>query len=231
VGSPVGNDLGGLETVLTLGEIAVLLKPYVRQLSDGSAGGRANEAVALAEVDWQGVYEKLEVYLHLILKWNARMNLTAIREPEQIVRRHFGESLFAGGYLGRCRTLLDFGSGAGFPGVPMQLMRPDVRVTLAESQGKKAAFLREAVRMLALPSEIWGGRVGEMPAERQFDAVAMRAVDRMGDAVSEGMMRARGRMLILVRLGEYPAFGESFARVETVRLPESDSGILLIAER
>src|SRR5271163_2621037 len=80
----------------------------------------------------EGLYEQLGAYLELLLKWNARTNLTAIREPAEMVRRHFGESLFAARHLPECQTLLDFGSGAGFPGVPMQLWRPGLAVTLAE---------------------------------------------------------------------------------------------------
>src|ERR1700686_1797783 len=88
---------------------------------------------------------QLSLYLDLLLKWNARTNLTAIRDPEEIVRRHFGESLFAARRLALSEiapvaiTLLDFGSGAGFPGLPIALLRPAVQVTLAESQNKKAA--------------------------------------------------------------------------------------------
>src|SRR5437762_12857626 len=106
---------------------------------------------------------QLSSYLDLLLKWNARTNLTAIRDPEEIVRRHFGESLFAAGHLpvedlgvsgpdSGPITLLDLGSGAGFPGLPIALLCPGVQVTLAESQNKKAAFLREFVRTLSLPN-------------------------------------------------------------------------------
>ncbi len=99
---------------------------------------------------------QLGVYLDLLLHWNDRTNLTAIRDPEEMVSRHFGESLFAGLLLKRRlhaeATVLDFGSGAGFPGVPIQLLNPKFRVTLAESQGKKAAFLREVVRVLGCGS-------------------------------------------------------------------------------
>src|SRR3979490_2916864 len=85
---------------------------------------------------------QLSTYLDLLLKWNARTNLTAIRDPEEIVRRHFGESLFAAQHLDAgTTTLLDFGSGAGFPGLPIALLCPDIQVTLAESQNKKATFL------------------------------------------------------------------------------------------
>lgn len=120
---------------------------------------------------------QLSTYLDLLLKWNARTNLTAIRDPEEIVRRHFGESLFVAMHLPTCTTLLDLGSGAGFPGLPIQLARPDLRVTLAESQNKKASFLREAVRSLGLSTEVWADRVENMREDRRFDVVALRAVD------------------------------------------------------
>ena len=120
----------------------------------------------------------LSAYLDLLIKWNARTNLTAIRDPGEIVRLHFGESLFTARYLpDSAQTLLDLGSGAGFPGLPIQLARPKLRVTLAESQGKKASFLREVVRTLGLPTEVWSGRVEALPAARLFDVVALRAVD------------------------------------------------------
>jgi 16S rRNA (guanine527-N7)-methyltransferase len=127
--------------------------------------------------------EQFEAYLVLIVKWNVRINLTAVRKPEQIVRRHFFESIFAAGQIPKkVKTLLDFGSGAGFPGIPIAICRPEIGVTLAESQGKKAAFLREAVRTLELKAEVWAGRVEEMAAERVFDAVTLRAVDKMAQA-------------------------------------------------
>src|ERR1700730_17812366 len=99
---------------------------------------------------------QLSTYLDLPLKWNARTNLTAIRDPEEIVRRHFGESLFAARHLDPATpgfgagALLDVGSGAGFPGIPIALLRPGIQVTLAESQSKKSSFLREAIRTLNL---------------------------------------------------------------------------------
>ncbi len=174
------------------------------------------------------LYEQLSVYLDLLVKWNARTNLTAIREPEEMVRRHFGESLFSGVQIakrvGKDASLLDFGSGAGFPGLPIQLLLPTLRVTLAESQGKKASFLREAVRTLGLSTEVWPGRVEAMPeiagVPRQFDVVALRAVDNMEQALAEARRRVKpgGWLVALTTTAENAA--------ESVRLPGDAPGWL-----
>src|SRR5260370_36857228 len=76
----------------------------------------------------------LSTYLDLLLKWNSRTNLTAIRDPEEIVPRHFGESLFPAQHLGNPDTLLDLGSGAGFPGLPIPLLHPKIHVHHPASQ-------------------------------------------------------------------------------------------------
>jgi 16S rRNA (guanine527-N7)-methyltransferase len=133
---------------------------------------------------------QLEAFLALLLRWNTRINLTAVRDPGSIVRRHFAESLFAAELIPASGiTLLDFGSGAGFPGIPIAIARPEIAVTLAESQGRKAAFLREAVRTLGLRAEVWAGRVERMPVERIFDAVTLRAVDKMPHACQVAVPR------------------------------------------
>jgi 16S rRNA (guanine527-N7)-methyltransferase len=130
---------------------------------------------------------QLSNFLDLLLRWNARTNLTAIRDPEEIVTRHFGESLFTGRILsqllGGSDSVLDFGSGAGFPGLPIKLLAPSLHVTLAESQNKKAAFLQEARRTLFV-DEIWPRRVEDMPADRRFNAITLRAVDKMPAALT-----------------------------------------------
>lgn len=141
--------------------------------------------------------EKLSVYLDLLLKWNARTNLSAVREPREIVRRHFGESLFAASNVLTGSTLLDLGSGAGFPGIPIQLAHPELRVTLAESQNKKASFLREVVRTLGLVTEVFADRVENMPAARRFDVVTLRAVDQPVLALGFARQRVMAGGLIL----------------------------------
>jgi 16S rRNA (guanine527-N7)-methyltransferase len=178
---------------------------------------------------------QLSLYLDLLLKWNARTNLTAIRDAEEIVRRHFGESLFAARHLDSSSmasgniTLLDFGSGAGFPGLPIALLRPDIQVTLAESQNKKATFLREVARTLALPTEIWSARVESMPATRQFHTVTLRAVDNMTAAIAAAAPRATHRLLFLA--GSVPTLPPDFFVEPSVPIPNSATSILLCAFR
>jgi 16S rRNA (guanine527-N7)-methyltransferase len=190
---------------LTTDKIATLLTPYLE--GEGSPD----------------LYPHLSTYLDLLLKWNARTNLTAIRDPEEIVRRHFGESLFAARHIPTgTRTLLDFGSGAGFPGLPTQLLRPELTVTLAESQNKKATFLREVVRTLGLKTEVWAARVEDMPPERRFDVVAMRAVDDMATAgpAARSRIAPGGQLLLLTTAPQAPPNGTSTA------LPNSQTGIV-----
>lgn len=122
-------------------------------------------------------------YLQLLLRWNAKLNLTAVRDPSQIVQRHFIECMQCAQALPVTQTLLDFGSGAGLPGIPIAISRPEILVTLGESQGKKAAFLREVVRELSLNAEVYDQRIERMGGDRTFEAVTMRAVDRMEEAV------------------------------------------------
>ena len=173
---------------------------------------------------------QLSTYLDLLLKWNARTNLTAIREPEEIVRRHFGESLFAARYLDlNTPTLLDFGSGAGFPGLPIALLRPDIKITLAESQNKKATFLREAVRTLNLPTEVWPGRVEAMPAARQFHTIALRAVDNMEAAIAVAASRAAHQLLLLA--GSPSSLPTDFRPKPFIPMPNSAISGLIFAIR
>ncbi len=202
--------------VLSTEAIETLLRPYLR---DGAA---------LPE----NLYPQLSLYLDLLVKWNARTNLTAIREPEEMVRRHFGESLFAGQHLGTCATLLDLGSGAGFPGLPIAILRPEIAVTLAESQNKKATFLREAVRTLNLPNvEVWPVRAETLPAARRFHVVTLRAVDNMAAALAAAEPRTIHRIAILTTTMATPELSPIFTVAETLPLPGSQTQHLLLADR
>ena len=153
-----------------------------------------------------------ESYLELLLKWNARLNLTAIRESEGILERHFLECIFAAQQLpSGIKTLLDFGSGGGFPGIPFAICRPEIHVTLGESQSKKAAFLREVVRTLNLANvDVFNGRVETL--SRKFDAVALRAVDKMPEAcrAAEPKIAPDGHFILFVTKDSAPSLAAEF---------------------
>lgn len=183
-----------------------------------------------------GAIEQFEIYLELLLKWNGRMNLTAVRRPEEIIRRHLAESVFAARQLPeKVKTLLDFGSGAGLPGIPIAICRPEIGVTLAESQGKKAAFLREAVRSLGMKAEVWADRVEAMSPERVFDVVTLRAVDKMAVASRIAVRHiAEGGLLLVFVTHRTEGSLEKLGGIRWVRalaIPGSDQGILKLGLR
>ena len=153
----------------------------------------------------------ISTYIDILLFWNARINLTAVRQPEEIVTRHFGESLFVARHLfspaepGGCAVepapvprphkpsaafershsarLIDVGSGAGFPGLAIKIYAPDIHVTLIESNQKKATFLREVSRALTLMDvDVFAGRAEAFQA--LADIVTLRAVERFQDSIS-----------------------------------------------
>ena len=136
-------------------------------------------------------YEQLQSYVQLLERWNARMNLTALRDTRVLVELHIGESLRCAQMIPEgVASVLDFGSGAGLPGIPIQIARPELKMTLAESQRKKAAFLREAARKLELSqASVFAGRVEDLPAGQRFDLVVLRAVDRMDVALQSAVAR------------------------------------------
>ncbi len=187
-----------------------------------------------------GQVDQLSKYLDLLLKWNARMNLTAVREPEQIVTRHFGESLFTARHLfplpDAAATLGDVGSGAGFPGLPIAIARPHVRVTLIEAHGKKSVFLKEVVRSLGLANVAVLASRAEKCVER-FDVVTFRAVEHFEAIlpVSADLVTDGGRLAALVGSSQVEAIttviGKEWQIGESVYFPDSSQRLVWIASR
>jgi len=174
--------------------------------------------------------------LSLILRWNARVNLTAIRDEEGILTRHFVESITCARALPTgIATLLDVGSGAGFPGIPIALCRPEIAVTLAESQGKKAAFLQEAVRVLGVAAKVHSGRAEALTT--QFDCVTLRAVEKMPQAVkATGWLVRPGGWMALMTTGKEldilkAAAGVEFTWAEPRQLLGGDDRLLALGAR
>jgi 16S rRNA (guanine527-N7)-methyltransferase len=177
-----------------------------------------------------------EDYSVLLQRWNARTNLTAIRDEECILRRHFSECIAAAQALPiDSGTLLDFGSGAGFPGIPIALCKPEIHVTLAESQGKKAAFLREAIRMLGLSTQVYSDRAEKLG--KTFDMVTLRAVDKMEEAIeaASALVRPEGWLVLLATSGTQAsleaAAGMGFSWSAPAQLCGEDDRILLLGQK
>ena len=194
--------------------IAELLQPFL---------GSAARGLSPQQLD------QISTYIDLLLRWNARVNLTAIRDPEEIVTRHFGESLFLAHHLfpgeapfgvnqalpaasclpqatshqpsaARQQRLLDIGSGAGFPGVPIKIWSPATPVTLVESRQKKVAFLREVIRTLALTDiDVFAGRAEDLP-EGSAQIVTLRAVERFEKIlpIAAGRVAPGGTLALLI---------------------------------
>jgi 16S rRNA (guanine527-N7)-methyltransferase len=135
-----------------------------------------------------GARERLLDYVALLVKWNRTYNLTAIRDPLAMVAHHLLDSLAVLPHLplaGAGARLADAGSGAGLPGIPLALARPQWRVALAESSQKKAAFLRQAAIELALDNvEVHEGRVEAWRPATLFDVVISRAFAALTEFLS-----------------------------------------------
>jgi 16S rRNA (guanine527-N7)-methyltransferase len=182
----------------------------------------------------------ISTYIDLLLHWNARINLTAVRDEEHIVTRHFGESLFAAHHLfpadPRPATVADVGSGAGFPGLPMKIYAPEIKLTLIESNHKKATFLREVIRALQLTDvEVFNGRAADFPAS-SADLVTLRAVERFEDAAPEAarLVALNGTLALLIGTSQAARARQLLPGLHwhpPARLPQSQSRILLVGTR
>lgn len=207
-------------------------------MSADATPGRLNQLLAKAGLDPldDETADSFSAYISLFIRWNAKLNLSSVRDEEGIISRHIIESIVVERSLPRdVGTLLDFGSGGGLPGIPVAICRPNVAVTLAESQGKKAAFLQEAVRVLGITAKVHADRAQAIGAV--FDCVALRAVEKMPLAVADATkLVAPGGWLALMTtdsgLAELQtAAGPHFRWESPIRLPESESRILALGQQ
>jgi 16S rRNA (guanine527-N7)-methyltransferase len=238
--------------------------------------------------------EQISIYIELLLRWNARTNLTAIRNEEEIVSRHFGESLFLARHLfpnssqvfhphpeETCYPerssrfaerkaaaeskapdpgsppaapeeaftaalhpsqvmpprVVDIGSGAGFPAIPVKIWAPDIRLTLIESNHKKAAFLNEVARALALTNvNVMNERTEALTTrlKSQADVVTLRAVEHFETILPQAaaFLAPKGRLALLITTAQAQASRlgtlTSIEWCPDVRLPKSNTGLLSI---
>jgi len=186
----------------------------------------------------------VSAYLDLLLRWNARINLTAVRDPEQMLTRHFGESFFAACHLfpaGRetaadAPALADVGSGAGFPGLPIKILCPAISLTLIESSHKKSTFLREVVRALSLDNVNVLNLRAEDLLSTTYNVVTLRAVERFEAVLptAAGLVAPGGRLGLLIGTSQIEvarAILASWVWRKPVPIPFSESRILMIGER
>ena len=180
----------------------------------------------------------ISIYIDILLKWNAHMNLTAVRQPEEIVQRHFGECLFAARQLfpdparEKAVRVLDIGSGAGFPGLPIKIWAPPISLTLIESNQKKATFLREIIRLLTLTNiDVFSGRAENY--EKLAEVVTLRAVERFETAlpIAANKVTEKGRLGLLIgqsQVSQVRELAPSFHWSDPARVPKSKSRVILI---
>jgi 16S rRNA (guanine527-N7)-methyltransferase len=185
-------------------------------------------------------------YLEILHRWNARMNLTAIHDPEQVVTRHFGESLFAAQHLfprspePEARSLIDIGSGAGFPGLPIKIWCPELPVTLIESQHRKATFLKEVIRALDLhdvsvsPTRAEDFASLEPGAQRPKPVVTLRAVENFDRILPvAARLAAHGRLALLIGAPQVETARRllpAFQWAEPMPIPLALTRVLLVGE-
>jgi 16S rRNA (guanine527-N7)-methyltransferase len=181
--------------------------------------------------------ERLASYGNLLLHWNTRLSLTAIRDEAELVERHLMEGVFAAEHHPPATLGLDFGSGTGIPGIPIAICRENLQITLAESQRKKAAFLQEMVRVLGLKAVVHPGRA-ETLAPGAFDTVWMRAVEKSAAMLPlAATLVTPGGSLCLLGTGTTPPImassskGSSSWRWKTLPLPGGKDRVLHIGQR
>ena len=259
---------------MDIARIAELLQPFLREPSVAPESPRHSEPAPAKHgpshsepakageepaVLSSAQLQSISTYIDILVRWNARINLTAIRAPEDIVTRHFGESLFAARHLfpvaaggraalqGRVNgekdpgalspaSVADLGSGAGFPGLPIKLWAPHISLTLIESNHKKTAFLREVTRALTLTDvNIQNARAETLPATT-YDVVTLRAVERFEAILptAAALVAPAGRLALLISSAQQSQAGSTLPNLvwsEPAPVPQSRSRILLVARR
>ena len=206
--------------------------------------------IAFAPADLERIVGQLERYRELLLTWNARFNLTAITDEQGVLIRHFVDSLTVLKVLpNRPLSLLDVGSGPGFPGIPLKLARPDLTVTVMDSTAKKVRFCAEVIQQLGLTGiRALHGRAEEMAHQsffrEQFDVVTARAVAPLPTLVEYLMPFVRPGGLCIAMKGSdaeneaaqamraIGVLGGRLSRLEPVQLPGlPDKRALIVIEK
>jgi len=176
---------------------------------------------------------KLEAHYRLMLEWNTRINLTRITAAEEAAHFHYAESLLGSRFIGNGSRVLDIGSGAGFPGIPLAVIRPDINVTGLESIGKKALFLNECKLRLSLGNfSVVCSRLEEFDWSN-YDLLTCRALDKAERLLPKILTRLSSRQKLMVYAGR-----DLVAKLERVNpnaekhlVPGSENRLIAIFEQ
>lgn len=190
-------------------------------------------------------YGQFYAYMELLIEWNEKMNLTAITDPKEIILKHFVDSLTIAKYVKEDKSIIDMGTGAGFPGIPIKIYRKDVKVVLADSLNKRIKFLDEVIDKLKLENvETIHCRAEELGKNKQyrekFDYATSRAVANLS-TLSEYLMpfvKLNGKCIFMktIEVEEelekakkaIKTLGGKVEKVDKFEIPESDLGRSII---
>ena len=189
--------------------------------------------------------EKFYKYMNLLIEWNEKMNLTAITEPNDIILKHFIDSITINKYIENNAKVVDVGTGAGFPGIPLSIIRTDLQITLVDSLNKRLIFLQEIKKELELKNiDIVHARVEEIGQNKNyretFDIATSRAVANLS-TLSEylvPLVKIKGKCVCMkasdaeeeIKQAENAVniLGGKIVKVEKFNLPNSDIGRTII---
>lgn len=190
-------------------------------------------------------YDQFYAYMVLLIEWNEKINLTAITEPQEIILKHFVDSLTIAKYIEEGKTIIDMGTGAGFPGIPLKIYRNDVKVVLADSLNKRIKFLKEVIEKLQLKNiETIHCRAEELGKNKEyrekFDYATSRAVANLS-TLSEYLLpfvklNGSGIFMKTMEIDEelenakkaIKILGGRIEKVDKFEIPESDLGRSII---
>lgn len=190
-------------------------------------------------------YDQFYAYMVLLIEWNEKINLTAITEPQEIILKHFVDSLTIAKYIEEGKTIIDMGTGAGFPGIPLKIYRNDVKVVLADSLNKRIKFLNEVIEKLQLKNiETIHCRAEELGKNKEyrekFDYATSRAVANLS-TLSEYLLpfvklKGSGIFMKTMEIDEelenakkaIKILGGKIEKVDKFEIPESDLGRSII---
>ena len=179
---------------------------------------------------------KLVKHYAMVCQWNRRINLTRITEPEDAAKLHYAESLFGARLIGAAKTMLDIGSGAGFPGIPVAVVRPELHIVALEANQKKSLFLKEAKHELGLANfDVATARLEQFDLSG-YELIVSRALDRAEIVLPLVIERLTAKQRLLLYCS--PDLMEKLKRqapvkckLETHSVPLSDERLIAIFAR